>query len=160
MGPAWRPNAGLGVNVAVTPASAPNFLFHPEEHDFLIGCLSLPNIQVYFRADNVGLLKPEPKVRWLNSPNVYHKVEFEETGTSEPKKLTKVDNKTLIHSGFVSEIDGALYFFQWVPDAATDAAHSNPIKITSPHQFTPVSQNPKEFKEKQKAVSNFDYFSV
>jgi adducin len=29
--------------------------------------------------------------RWLNSPNVYQKVEVLETGTSDPKKITKVE---------------------------------------------------------------------
>jgi adducin len=30
------------------------------------------------------------KVRWLNSPNAYQKVELLETGTADPKKVTKV----------------------------------------------------------------------
>lgn len=29
--------------------------------------------------------------RWLNSPNVYQKVEVLETGTSDPRKITKVE---------------------------------------------------------------------
>lgn len=29
--------------------------------------------------------------RWLNSPNVYQKVEVLETGTTDPKKITKVE---------------------------------------------------------------------
>lgn len=29
--------------------------------------------------------------RWLNSPNVYQKVEVLETGTPDPKKITKVE---------------------------------------------------------------------
>ena len=28
--------------------------------------------------------------KWVNSPNVYQKVEVLETGTSDPKKITKV----------------------------------------------------------------------
>lgn len=31
------------------------------------------------------------KTRWLNSPNVYQKVEVLETGTPDPKKITKVE---------------------------------------------------------------------
>jgi adducin len=31
------------------------------------------------------------KTRWLNSPNVYQKVEILETGTQDPRKITKVD---------------------------------------------------------------------
>ena len=30
------------------------------------------------------------KTRWVNSPNVYQKVEVLETGTHDPKKITKV----------------------------------------------------------------------
>ena len=30
------------------------------------------------------------RTRWLNSPNVYQKVEVVETGTSDPKTITKV----------------------------------------------------------------------
>lgn len=29
--------------------------------------------------------------RWLNSPNVYQKVEVLETGTTDPRKITKVE---------------------------------------------------------------------
>lgn len=29
--------------------------------------------------------------KWLNSPNVYQKVEILETGTPDPKKITKVE---------------------------------------------------------------------
>ena len=35
--------------------------------------------------------KSADRSRWLNSPNVYQKVEVLETGTSDPKKITKVD---------------------------------------------------------------------
>jgi hypothetical protein len=31
------------------------------------------------------------RTRWLNSPNVYQKVEVLETGTSDPRKITKVE---------------------------------------------------------------------
>ena len=30
------------------------------------------------------------KTKWVNSPNVYQKVEVLETGTTDPKKITKV----------------------------------------------------------------------
>lgn len=29
--------------------------------------------------------------KWLNSPNVYQKVEVLETGTQDPRKITKVE---------------------------------------------------------------------
>ena len=40
--------------------------------------------------------KGDPRLRgdrskWLNSPNVYQKVEVLETGTPDPKKITKVE---------------------------------------------------------------------
>lgn len=37
------------------------------------------------------LRKGGDRSRWLNSPNVYQKVEVLETGTSDPKKITKVE---------------------------------------------------------------------
>ena len=36
------------------------------------------------------LRKEQERIRWLNSPNAYQKVEFLETGTDKPKKITKV----------------------------------------------------------------------
>lgn len=38
-----------------------------------------------------GGRKAGDRSRWLNSPNVYQKVEVLETGTSDPKKITKVE---------------------------------------------------------------------
>lgn len=37
------------------------------------------------------LRKGGDRTRWLNSPNVYQKVEVLETGTTDPKKITKVE---------------------------------------------------------------------
>lgn len=37
------------------------------------------------------LRKGGDRSRWLNSPNVYQKVEVLETGTPDPKKITKVE---------------------------------------------------------------------
>lgn len=31
------------------------------------------------------------RTKWMNSPNVYQKVEILETGTPDPKKITKVE---------------------------------------------------------------------
>lgn len=45
------------------------------------------------------------------------------------------------------------YFFsQWV-QGETSPSHSTSVKISSPHMFSPFSANPKEFKDKQKAVN-------
>lgn len=46
-------------------------------------------------AHRVALLRKEQeKIRWLNSPNNYQKVELLETGTDSPKVITKVCNKS------------------------------------------------------------------
>lgn len=44
--------------------------------------------------------KTQEKLRWVNSPNVYQKVEVLETGTSDPKKITKVIYCKLFYSIF------------------------------------------------------------
>ncbi|VDD96462.1 unnamed protein product [Enterobius vermicularis] len=81
-------------------------------------------------AHKIALLRKEQeKARWLNSPNAYQKVEFLETGTDNPKKITK-----------------------WVQDSASPTHSGTVVKISSPHQFSPVALNPKEFKEKQRAI--------
>merc|ERR1719356_66556 len=71
--------------------------------------------------------KGEKKGKWVNSPNVYQKVEVLETGTSDPKKITK-----------------------WVSDGAP--SHSHATKIENNNQFVPVNTNPKEFKKVQKLM--------
>ncbi|GFY76171.1 protein hu-li tai shao [Trichonephila inaurata madagascariensis] len=67
------------------------------------------------------------KLRWVNSPNVYQKVEVLETGTSDPKKITK-----------------------WVQEGSP--SHTTLVKIESPHQFVPKTGDPNEFKKKQKEM--------
>merc|ERR1712002_715096 len=64
---------------------------------------------------------------WVNSPNVYQKVEVLETGTSDPKKTTK-----------------------WVSEGSP--SHSHATKIENCNQFVPVNTNPKEFKKVQKLM--------
>ncbi|GFU60463.1 protein hu-li tai shao [Nephila pilipes] len=71
--------------------------------------------------------KSQDKLRWVNSPNVYQKVEVLETGTSDPKKITK-----------------------WVQEGSP--SHSTLVKIESPHQFIPKTGDPNEFKKKQKEM--------
>ena len=34
--------------------------------------------------------KTQDKMKWVNTPNVYQKVELLESGTNDPKKITKV----------------------------------------------------------------------
>merc|ERR1719187_357006 len=67
------------------------------------------------------------KTNWVNSPNVYQKVEVLETGTADPKKITK-----------------------WVSDGSP--SHSHATKIENNNQFVPVNTNPKEFKKVQKLM--------
>merc|ERR1719189_1864036 len=67
------------------------------------------------------------KTRWVNSPNVYQKGEVLETGTQDPKKITK-----------------------WVADGSP--SHSTPVKIETSNQFVPTGTNPKEFKRVQKLM--------
>merc|ERR1719210_1389237 len=67
------------------------------------------------------------RTKWVNSPNVYQKVEVLETGTDEPKKITK-----------------------WVQEGSP--SHSTPIKVESPNQFVPLGTTKKEFKRIQAAM--------
>nr|XP_045592625.1 protein hu-li tai shao-like isoform X5 [Procambarus clarkii] len=73
--------------------------------------------------------KTQDKTRWLNSPNVYQKVEVLETGTPDPKKITK-----------------------WVADGSPTHSTSTSVKLESALQFVPVNTNPKEFKTVQKMI--------
>merc|ERR1711997_145504 len=71
--------------------------------------------------------KDAGRTKWMNSPNVYQKVEVLETGTDDPKKITK-----------------------WVQDGSP--SHSTPIKVESPNQFVPLGTSKKEFKKIQQAM--------
>ncbi|XP_037806026.1 protein hu-li tai shao isoform X3 [Lucilia sericata] len=75
------------------------------------------------------LRKGGDRSRWLNSPNVYQKVEVLETGTPDPKKITK-----------------------WVAEGSP--THSTPVRIDDPLQFVPVNTNPKEFKRVQQQIKD------
>merc|ERR1712038_504641 len=71
--------------------------------------------------------KEAGRTKWMNSPNVYQKVEVLETGTPDPKKITK-----------------------WVQDGSP--SKSTPIKVESPNQFVPLGTSKKEFKRIQTAM--------
>lgn len=77
-----------------------------------------------------GQGKTGERTRWLNSPNVYQKVEVLETGTADPKKITK-----------------------WVQDGSP-AHSSTPVKIDT-LQFVPKNTNPKEFKQLQQQIKDY-----
>ncbi|XP_077501567.1 adducin 1-like protein hts isoform X3 [Amblyomma americanum] len=71
--------------------------------------------------------KTQDKLRWVNSPNTYQRVEVLETGTADPKKITK-----------------------WVQEGSP--SHSTSVKIDTSHQFVPKGTDPAEFKRKQKEL--------
>ncbi|XP_026842011.1 protein hu-li tai shao isoform X1 [Drosophila persimilis] len=75
------------------------------------------------------LRKGGDRSRWLNSPNVYQKVEVLETGTPDPKKITK-----------------------WVAEGSP--THSTPVRIEDPLQFVPCGTNTKEFKRVQQQIKD------
>ncbi|XKL64420.1 hypothetical protein PGB90_004506 [Kerria lacca] len=80
--------------------------------------------------------KGNDRIRWLNSPNVYQKVEILETGTSDPKKITKwVDANNE----------------EWVAEGSPSHT-STPVKIENALQFVPKNTNPKEFKKLQQKL--------
>lgn len=80
--------------------------------------------------------KSHDRTRWLNSPNVYQKVEILETGTPDPKKITKwVD----------ANAD------EWVAEGSPTHS-STPVKIDAALQFVPKNTNPKEFKRLQQQI--------
>ncbi|XP_047542319.1 protein hu-li tai shao isoform X7 [Vanessa atalanta] len=84
-----------------------------------------------------GTGKAGERTRWLNSPNVYQKVEVLETGTSDPKKITKwVDANN----------------DEWVQDGSP-AHSSTPVKIDT-LQFVPKNTNPREFKQLQQQIKD------
>ncbi|XP_012057406.1 PREDICTED: uncharacterized protein LOC105620525 [Atta cephalotes] len=78
-----------------------------------------------------GGRKGTDRSRWLNSPNVYQKVEILETGTPDPKKITK-----------------------WVSDGSPTHS-STPVKIDGALQFVPKNTNPKEFKQLQQQIKDY-----
>nr|XP_033322366.1 protein hu-li tai shao isoform X1 [Megalopta genalis] len=78
-----------------------------------------------------GGRKGTDRSRWLNSPNVYQKVEILETGTPDPKKITK-----------------------WVSDGSPTHS-STPVKIENALQFVPKNTNPKEFKQIQQQIKDY-----
>ncbi|KAJ8680142.1 hypothetical protein QAD02_015929 [Eretmocerus hayati] len=78
-----------------------------------------------------GGRKGTDRTRWLNSPNVYQKVEILETGTPDPKKITK-----------------------WVSDGSPTHS-STPVKIDGALQFVPKNTNPKEFKQLQQQIKDY-----
>lgn len=74
--------------------------------------------------------KTHDRIAWVNSPNVYQKKEVLETGTHDPRVITR-----------------------WIQDGQTqNGQHYNSSKIDSAHQFAPHSLDVEEFRRKQKAM--------
>lgn len=74
--------------------------------------------------------KTHDRIAWVNSPNVYQKKEILETGTHDPRVMTR-----------------------WIQDGQTqNGQHYNHAKIDVAHQFAPPSHDVEEFKRKQKAM--------
>lgn len=74
--------------------------------------------------------KTHDRIAWVNSPNVYQKKEILETGTHDPRLITR-----------------------WIQDGQTqNGQHYNSAKIDSAHQFAPHSLDVEEFRRKQKAM--------
>lgn len=73
--------------------------------------------------------KTHDRITWVNSPNVYSKKEILETGTRDPRLITR-----------------------WIQDGQTEnGQHYNHVKVSA-HQFTPHPLDVEEFKRKQKAM--------
>lgn len=74
--------------------------------------------------------KTHERIAWVNSPNVYQKKEILETGTTDPRVITR-----------------------WIQDSQSpEGQYYNHAKIDSAHQFAPHSLDVDEFKRKQKAM--------
>ena len=100
------------------------------------------------------------KSEWLNTPNAYKKEEFDETGTPNPKKITKVSERQNEEEFVVAYTCAECQFsvcnytiisLQWVPEQSPNKT-STPIKVEDPNQFAPQGSDPKELKSKHKEV--------
>jgi len=74
------------------------------------------------------------KTDWLNTPNAYKKEEIQETGTPNPKTITK-----------------------WKADSSPGKAVPSPVKVENPNVFAPQGDNPKEFKQKFQQIKKEYY---
>ncbi|KAG8235013.1 hypothetical protein J437_LFUL015676 [Ladona fulva] len=114
-------------DVEVPPAvSSMGYLFEEEE------LYKMGHLKKYLDGR-----KTHDRTRWLNSPNVYQKVEVLETGTPDPKIITKwVDANAE----------------EWVAEGSP--THSTPVKIDSALQFVPKNTDPREFKKLQQQIKD------
>lgn len=110
-------------NIEIPPASQNHLVDSLLYENWLTPLKSLINTQ-----------QKKEKVNWINTPNSYQRVELSETGTEEPRKITK-----------------------WVNgDGQRDGGSQQNIKIDSSHQFIPLNENGKrEFHMKQKKMKEY-----
>lgn len=73
--------------------------------------------------------KTHDRVAWVTSPNVYQRKEILETGTQDPRVVTK-----------------------WIQESQTPNGQNFNAKIDGSRQFAPQSSDVEEFKRKQKAM--------
>lgn len=110
----------------------------PSAQNHLVDNLLYDNWLTPLKSLIVTQQQKKEKVNWINTPNSYQKVELSETGTEDPKKITKWINGTT--GG--DQRDGG------------NGSQQN-IKIDS-HQFIPLNENGKrEFHMKQKKMKEF-----
>lgn len=108
-------------NIEIPPASQNHLVDSLLYENWLTPLKSLINTQ-----------QKKEKVNWINTPNSYQRVELSETGTEDPKKITK-----------------------WVNGDQRDGTQQH-IKIDSSHQFIPLNENGKrEFHMKQKKMKEY-----
>ncbi|GMT35226.1 hypothetical protein PFISCL1PPCAC_26523, partial [Pristionchus fissidentatus] len=69
--------------------------------------------------------------KWTSSPIKYQRIDVLEKGTISPKKLTK-----------------------WIADAHNPSQSGTPVKISTVHQFAPLSPTTKDFKAKQRLLKD------
>lgn len=91
------------------------------------------------------------KVRWLNTPNAYQKVQLLETGTLDPKKVTKVLPVNNIQ--WEQEQYKGITVLQWVQDGTSPSPGGTPIKVSS-LQFSPAGTDVREFRIKQQQMKD------
>lgn len=116
-----RTNVNMNSNVEIPPAAQNHLVDGLLYENWLTPLKSLINTQ-----------QKKEKVNWINTPNSYQRVELSETGTEDPKKITK-----------------------WVNGDQRDGSQQH-IKIDGSHQFIPLNENGKrEFHMKQKKMKEY-----
>lgn len=95
-----------------------------------------PTTQSHLDDDWIGPIRKlvdgkrtQDRLHWVNTPNNYQRIEIEEIGTTDPKKITK-----------------------WISENSP-SRQATSIKIDKSHQFVPLNVQPNEFRKRQKEVN-------